>query len=277
MLNPFKLIAAYGDLNKMQGVVEKGPMTPTKITQLAALLVQVFGSFGVGAHFQASMGQWTWLIWVIAALNAVLTIGHFLLPSWIPAPLPMPTGTSVKAPLILLVICLALMGAQPVRAQDTTTTPASTSNGLVGSSDALAVFDSGIKSVGTLVAEKYDLYDFGSTKNGHVYAAGYEFMAPTPGYDAYLGGVSVKPDLDPHFKHLNVPAGALGIEFDVAAGNTILSSGGSNFSVMGGALLKYRATSALNWNVLQGQYLRHGSINSGGVSTGLAFAFGGKS
>lgn len=107
MLNPFKLIALYGDLNKMQGIWKAGPMTPGKFTQISVLLAQIASKFGLAAYVQLHFAGWGGAAWTIAIVYSLLTIGHALLPSLISAPPDVdPTKLMKTAAVLLLVLML---------------------------------------------------------------------------------------------------------------------------------------------------------------------------
>lgn len=77
-MNPFQMIKAYGLVNKIQSVLETGTMTPSKVTQVATLLVTLLGTVGIGAFGQ------NWLqghAMTFAILAAAAQLLHALFPS----------------------------------------------------------------------------------------------------------------------------------------------------------------------------------------------------
>ena len=101
MINPFKLIAAYSDLNRAQKLLKEGPMTPQKITQIAALIAQVLGSFGVAASFQTQMGTHGWIAYAAASINGLITIWHVISPAITEVP-------TNKVGIILMILGLSV-------------------------------------------------------------------------------------------------------------------------------------------------------------------------
>lgn len=184
-----------------------------------------------------------------------------------------------------LAVCFAVVGlclAQLSLAQTATTptpppsAPTPTSNGFSGASEAVAIHYSGDWSAGTIATESYDFFDFGASKTNHVYVEGKELLAPTPGFNAYLGGIRIEPDLSSLFKKTNVSAGAFSLYLSGSAGNGIPSSGGSHITFLLGGGVKYNLTSSLSWQTLHADYGRFGTQQFAVISTGLSFIFGGK-
>lgn len=256
-------------------------MTPKTLTQITALLVQVLGSFGAADAVQPHLGHLAWLGWLIAAINSVLAIGHALAPSLIPAPIASIPDSAKKAAGLLLLGLLLIpatlkaqtIGTPAIQAQ-VAPTPIPTSQGLSAESDAMAVHFNGEWSAGTLVTESFDFLDFGAAKGNHLFLTGQQFLAPTPGVQAYLGGITIQPDFTPLFKKTNVPTGNFAVFVSGAVGNGIPSVGGSHISFLAGGGVKYSVTSNLTWQTIQGYYGRIGSQPFEAISTGLSFIFG---
>jgi hypothetical protein len=281
LIQKIRLLATLNTLyNKLSALYAQngGKMSPVKLTQVGSLIAQALASFGAAHFISTNMANTGWLMWVLAGLNVILTVGHALLPSALPAPDALPSAQSVatKAGMIVLMILAGSM-LWPVSAQAqaaTTSTTASASNGFAATSEAVAIRYSGEWSVGTHVTESYDFADFGKTKANHLYVQGHELLAPTPGLSIYAGGLQFEPDLTALLKRTNLPASNFGVYFNGAAGNGVPSSGGSHISFLAGGGVKYALTSALTWQSLNVQYFRYGSNNGAAISTGLSFIFG---
>ena len=108
-MNLIQIVRLDAQLNKLSNLLKEGTMTPLKLTQLATLAAQIGGNVGAAAAFQHTFPTLPpWMIWAVAVLNVILTLGHALLPSVIPAPLSLPTaGQTTKAGIILLTVALA--------------------------------------------------------------------------------------------------------------------------------------------------------------------------
>lgn len=126
MLNPFKLLAVYSDLNKMQAVTEEKVSMPTKVTQIVTLVVTLFGTLGVPQLAS------NWLpshLTAYSILVAVALILHACFPSIFGATSQQDqdavkgssSGPAVKNLIILLVF---LLFASAVMAQTATPAPA---------------------------------------------------------------------------------------------------------------------------------------------------------
>lgn len=161
----------------------------------------------------------------------------------------------------------------PTSATSTTST-ASTSNGFSASGGAIALHYAGAWSAASVERESFDFLDFGATKANHLYVQGLELEMPTPGVDAYLGGVTIQPNIAGLFKKTNLPAGSLGVFFDGNIGNGLPTSGGSHVTWLAGGGVLYNFTVALAWQPLMVQYGRFGTNSFVAMSTQLQFAFG---
>jgi hypothetical protein len=276
MLNPFKLLAIYRDLNKLEAVSKEKATMQLKVTQYLTLLVSLIGTVGVPTLAA------NWLhghVAVYTGFVAAAILLHAVFPSIFSAPSAadaQATGLS-KAVVILLMIGLSAMCfVRPVSAQ--TTAPVTTvaaSNGFAAASSAVAIYYAGTWSAGTHVTESYDFVDFGKTKSNHLYMVGHELLAPTPGFSVYAGGLTVEPDLSALLKKTNLPVGNFGVTLSAALGNGVPSgSGGSHISVLAGGGVKYALTSALSWQTLEAEYGQFGSNRFAVISTGLSFIFG---
>jgi len=173
---------------------------------------------------------------------------------------------------IIVYIATILLGASFALAQTPTTPP----NGFSSQAGPLAIRYNGDWSVGSFVAERYDIVDFGATKNNHLSINGVQLLAPTPGINMYMGGFDYEPDLTSLTKKLNMPPGNFGLFVNAEVGSGTVSTGtnGIAWSVGGGAT--YKLTGQLNWQPLIVNYGRFGSNQFLGMSTQLSFIFGKK-
>lgn len=278
MLNPFKLLAIYGDLNKIQAVAKEKANMQVKVPQLLALLVSLSATIGL----PTLVTDWVHAHAVVyLAIVAVAIVLHALMPSIFAAPSAadaQATGLN-KVGVILLMMGLGAMCAGRLQAQAATPAPTATvsaSNGFAGTSSAVAIHYGGAWSVGTHITESYDFADFGKTKSNHLYVEGHELLAPTPGFSIYAGGLKYEPDLTALLKKTNVPAGNFGVSLSAALGNGVPSSGGSHIAFLAGGGVKYQLTSSLSWQTLEAGYGQFGSNRFAVISTGLSFIFAGK-
>lgn len=150
------------------------------------------------------------------------------------------------------------------------------SNGFAGASEAVALHFNGDWSAATIATESYDFLDFGKAKTNHIYLEGKELLAPTPGFNAYLGGITIEPDLSTVLGKTNVQSGAFSAFFSGAVGNGIPSNGGSHITFLLGGGVKYNVTGSLTWQTLRADYGRFGPQQFAVISTGVAYIFGGK-
>jgi len=196
------------------------------------------------------------------------------------SPLPSDTLTSSTTTTNVTKIgalVLAMFFAPALLAQTAAnpTAPAiQTSNGFVGSSEAVAVYYQGEWSAGTHVTESFDFVDFGKTKANHLYVEGHEFMAPTPGFSIYAGGIKFEPNISSLLSKTNVNPSSFGVFLTGAVGNGIPSTGNSHVSYLFGGGAKYQVTSALSWQSLTAEYGQFGNQKFAAISTGLSFIFG---
>ncbi len=266
-------------LNRISNVLKEGPMTPTKLAQIGALIAQAAGSFGAAAVIAPQFASWGWAIWVLAALNFLLSIGHALLPSMIPAPLPLPSSsTATKVGMILLFL---LAGTTTVHAQ--TTAPIGTpitnqpSNGLVTSSDAVAVDFKGVWSTGNITKVGYDIFDYGALKSNHVYVESTDFLAPTANLSFYGGGAALQPNISGLFKNLNVSPGNFSFLLDGGGGVLNIASATTSASHpagYAGVALKYNFTSNTSLTTIRAESVFAGGTHFYGLSTGITHFFG---
>ena len=278
MVNPFKLLAIYNDLNKLEAVAkEKAPMQ-LKVTQYLALLISLFGTVGV------PMLATNWLhahVAVYTGFVAAAILLHAIFPSIFSAPSASDTQATGlnKVGVILLMIALGSMCAGRVQAQTVTPSPATTvapTATFTGGSDAIALHYAGAWGTGNLTTESFDLMDFGATKSEHLFVEGKELIGAQSGINAYTGGVKFQPDLAKLLAKTNVSPNTFGIYVSGSGGVGMLNAGGSHIAFMLGGGIEYRSSSTLSWNPLQIQYVRIGNQNAAVISTGLSFVFGQK-
>lgn len=271
-MNPLKMFKLFRDYEKFQSIAKENASMNAKIAQITALLVTVIGTFGVSDYAQGWVGHHAALFGGLAAAAQIL---HALFPSIFAKPVTQsapnpPTAPNGKAFPVILLAGLLLFGVT-AKAQ-TPTEPIHPSNGFSASSDALAVDVNGQWSAGTLVSQSFDFLDFGKTKAHHVYLVGNQFLAPTPGFQLYTGGVRYEPDFSSILTKTNLPVGNFGVFVDGSVGSGI-SSGPAHIAWLAGGGVRYALTSQLSWQTLQIQYGGIGAQRVLGVSTGLSFIF----
>jgi hypothetical protein len=278
MLNPFKLLAIYSDLNKMEGVAKEKATMKVKVPQLSALFVSLSATIGlptmvtgwVQAHFA-----------IYLTIVAAAVVLHALMPSVFSAPSAadmQATGLN-KVGLVLLMIGLGALCAGRLQAQTMVPipgTPTVTAATFTGGSDVIALHYAGTWGTGNLTTESFDLMDFGKTKSEHLFLEGKELIGAQSGINAYTGGVKFQPDLSKLLAKTNVSPNSFGLYFSGSGGVGTLNAGGSHLAYMVGGGIEYRANSTLNWNPLQVQFVRIGNQNAAVISTGLSFLFGQK-
>lgn len=162
--------------------------------------------------------------------------------------------------------------AQSVSTPPATSAPSGIS--LSTSSEATALDYAGVWSPATHVTESFDFADFGKTKSNHLFIEGHQLIATGAGFNSYLGGFRLAPDISKLLAKSNVPATNFGIYFNAAVGNTLFSnSDKSNFTELAGGGIQYNLTKSLTWSSLHANWLRVGGINGIELSTGLQYVF----
>lgn len=142
------------------------------------------------------------------------------------------------------------------------------------SSEATALNYQGAWTAATHQTQSLDFLDFGAKKTNHIMMVGHEVIAPAGGFNTYMGGLEIQPDLSTLLAKTNVPASSFGIFIEGAAGNTQYSNkSGSNISLLAGGGVRYNLTSSLTWSTMHVNYLRLGSINAVEISSGLQYFF----
>jgi len=133
LIQKIRLLATLNTLyNKLSALYAQngGKMSPVKLTQVGSLIAQALASFGAAHFISANMANTGWLMWVLAGLNIILTVGHALLPSALPAPDALPSAQSV-ATKVGMIVLMILAGSMlwPVSAQaQTVATPTGVQN-----------------------------------------------------------------------------------------------------------------------------------------------------
>lgn len=278
MLNPFKLLAVYNDLNKLEGVAKEKATMQVKIAQYLTLLVTLSGTVGMPTlapnWLHANQTLYTVLVAVAILLHAIFP-SIFSTPS---ATDTQATGLN-KVGVILLMVGLGAMCAAHVQAQANAVAPVAaptTTVTFTGSSDVIALHYGGAWGTGNLTTESFDLMDFGKTKSEHLFIEGKELIGSQAGINAYLGGVKYQPDLSKFLAKTNVSPANFGLYVSASGGAGLPTVGTSHAAMMLGGGIEYRSSSALSWNPLQIQYVRIGNQNAAVISTGLSFIFGQK-
>lgn len=272
MLNPFKLLAIYSDLNKIEAVAKEKATMTVKTTQILTLVISLLGTVGVPALATS------WLhahLGIYAGFVAAAILLHAIFPSIFAAPsaaVQQAAGLT-KTSAILLMIGLGLMLPGRVNAQTTTTT--TTSSSLFSAfAGPVAVNYGGNWSAATLSKQLFDFKDFGANQANHLYLGSYQLIAPTPSVNAYFGVIGYQPDLTKLFKSTNLPSGTFGLFVDAGAGIANLPSQNTTGWLAGGGFL-YRVNSTVQWNVVEAYYTRIGNQSVPVVSTSIGAYFGG--
>ena len=176
MLNPFKLIAVYGDLNKMQSIWNEKGDVMQKLTQYLALVVSLAGTLGVPALAQHWLAAPSHKV-VYTCLVAVAILLHAIFPSVFADP-----SDAVKKSTGLGVILLMLAFAGTASAQTVAPTATPTSPFTLSTS-AVSVQLNGQSSVASdVVAE----LPFIQTKNYGLFTlTEHNLMAPAINLTGY--------------------------------------------------------------------------------------------
>lgn len=275
MLNPFKPLERKLEMNLIEHVIASlvERVFHNYVTTVIGVLVVLAATLGGMAQSIAD-GLMIYGIHVHAALvtAAAVALGVACI---------LAKDSGVKLPtqvgMILLALAVVLGGTAPASAQSAISplpnAPAAPV-GFTASTGPVAINYRGAWSVGTIVDQSFDLMDFGAKKTNHLIIAGSELLAPTPGWNAYLGKVTLAPDFSKVLARTNIAPNSLSVSFDAAAGVATPTSSGSNIAWYAGGGLKYQLTSALSWQSLQAQYGAIGSQRFAALSTGLSFLFG---
>ena len=141
------------------------------------------------------------------------------------------------------------------------------------STEATALHFGNAWNVANHTTESLDVFDWGAAKGSSLSVEGHELIgAPTVGWNAYLGGVKVQPDISKLMARSNVSSDLFGVYAQGAVGAAGLQ-GGSRVSFLAGVGAQYRMTPNLAWNTVNFRYLRVGSENGYEISSGLAYYF----
>lgn len=158
-----------------------------------------------------------------------------------------------------------LVFALPIQAQ----------SGLVfsTSAEATALHYNNTWGVATHTTESLDLIDWGASKGNALSIEGHQIVAgPAFGFNSYLGGVRVTPDISALIKKTNLPADSFQVFAQGALGVSPFASG-SQFTYLAGGGVSYRLNTALQLSTLDVHWLRVGTQNSWEVSSGLTYFF----
>lgn len=180
----------------------------------------------------------------------------------------------LKAFILGTITALVLATAAFGQNATATTTPTTAATTIFSAqSGPLAIQYNGQWSVGSFVAERYDLLDFGATKANHVSVDGIQLLAPTPGVNMYMGGFDYEPNLTALTKKLNMPQGSFALFVNGAVGTGTVSSGQNGIAWAAGGGAAYKLTGDLTWQPLLVDYGKFGSNQFLAMSTQLSFIF----
>jgi hypothetical protein len=271
-VNPIKLFKIWSLWEKLQGVLKENAPMKTKLPLIVGLLCSLGAALGLPALLTSQVATHLTLYSVLVSVAIAL---HSFLPSIFGGP----SDEAKKAAgmtgvgMLLFVLLAGGMANAQTATPPTVIVP---TNGFAGGSEAVALHFNGEWSAATIATESYDFIDFGKMKSNHVYFEGKELVAPTPDFNAYLGGITIEPDLSTLFQKTNVQPGAFSAFFSGAVGNGVPSVGGSHITFLVGGGVKYNLTGSLTWQALRADYGRFGSQQFADVSMGVSYIFGGK-
>ena len=167
---------------------------------------------------------------------------------------------------LLLTGVLSLAGA--LSAQTTNSLVISTSTEAVGLHYNNAWGAANITTVGL------DVFDWGVSKGNSLSAEEYTILSTDGGFNSYLGGVHVVPDISSLVKHTNIPSDQLGVFAEVAAGNSTFANATPNkFTFLLGGGVNYRLTPNVSWSTIDFRCGRVGAQNYYTASSGLTYFF----
>lgn len=119
-----------------------------------------------------------------------------------------------------------------------------------------------------------DVYDWGKQKNNSLSAAEYTIISSSGGFNSYLGGVRVVPDISSVVKHTNIPSDQFGVFLEAAAGNSTFSNATPNeFTFLLGGGAQYKLTPNVSWSTVNFRWGRVGSRSFYETSSGVAYFF----
>jgi opacity protein-like surface antigen len=119
-----------------------------------------------------------------------------------------------------------------------------------------------------------DVFDWGKTKGNSLSAAEYTILSSGGGFNSYLGGVHVVPDVSSLVKHTNIPVDQFSVFGEAAAGNSTFSSTTPNqFTFLLGGGAQYKLTPNIAWSTVDFRWGRLGSKDFYTASSGLTYFF----
>jgi len=149
-------------------------------------------------------------------------------------------------------------------------------NGLVVSTatEAVGIHYNNQWGAGNVTTMLLDVFDWGAQKGNSLSAGEYTVLASTGGFNSYLGGVHVIPDVSSIVKHTNIPSDQFGVFADFAAGNSTFSNTTPNqFTYLIGGGTQYRVTPSISWSTVDFRWGHLGSQDFYTASTGLVYYF----
>lgn len=120
--------------------------------------------------------------------------------------------------------------------------------------------------------ESFDFLDWGAQKNNSLALEVHELINPQLGFNSYLAGVKVTPDLSGLLNRTNLPNGTFQFFAQAAVGETPVGASPQITSLFGGGA-QYRLTANLAWSTVDVYYGRIGSNAFTTVSSGLMYVF----
>ena len=178
-----------------------------------------------------------------------------------PGPVVPPTPQSLKS--LILLACL-LGFALSASAQSGVT--------FTGTTEVTALRYNGAWGAANHTTESFDLIDWGATKGNSLSVEGHELAASSAGFNSYLGGVKITPDISSVLSKTNLAASQFGVFAQAAAGEaTLPTTSAFTFFVGGGA--NYRMTANLSWSTVDFRIGRVGSLPYYEVSSGIQYIF----
>jgi hypothetical protein len=138
--------------------------------------------------------------------------------------------------------------------------------------EVTALHYNGVWGAANHTTEALDVLDWGAAKGNSLAVEGHQILAPSAGFNSYLGGVRVTPDISSILKPTNISPDQLGVFVQSAFGESTLPSATKfTFFVGGGA--NYRLTTNLAWSTVDFRIGRVGSQTYYEASSGLVYTF----
>ena len=124
---------------------------------------------------------------------------------------------------------------------------------------------------GNVTIESLDVFDWGAQKGNSLSAEGYELLAPSFGFNAYLGGVRVTPDISSVLKKTNISPDQFGVFAQFAAGTSTFTTTGNEFTFLLRGGSNYRISTNLAWNTVDFGWGRIGARTFYEASSGFVY------